>query len=426
MPSSAALLWDESFLWGLIACRALKGLSLDFSLVTSEDIKQGALEGKRLLYVPGGWASNKLASLGDEGARRIKKFVEGGGSYIGVCGGAGLATSEGIGLLDIKRRPLEERVPSLSGKIMARAVSPHPFWNGITGKSETKRKTKAKAKSKTKSPFFHIWWPSQFKPEDPSIKIVASFEQATQAAFSSDLNVGSVHDWKALEAEYRLNLDPERMHGEPLALEGACGAGRVFLTLIHLDTPRDANGAKALQNLWMHLGGEKIKAGDKERRLLHSAGRSSLSKGLLAPVEELFELGRRNFLWFKEGWIVRWRRGIRGLEYFTLYELVKELAQRVESQSSKKRAILSERREYDVESLIAELRGFADKAGRLLMLERMALQRGETLTFSRASDPEMASLRAELFSNAKSHGGEFKEVLGKVDGILFEYLKHEF
>ena len=396
MPSRAALLWDESFLWGLIAYRALKGRSLDFSLVTSADIKQGALNGRRLLYVPGGWASNKLAALGDDGAREIKKFVEGGGSYIGVCGGAGLATSEGIGLLDIKRRPLSERVPSLSGKIRARVVSAHPFWDGIRGEC----------------PFFHIWWPSQFKPADPSVKVVASFEQAAPGAFSSDLNVSSVRNWEELEAEYKLNLDPSRMLNEPLALEGAYGAGRVFLTLIHPDTPHDSNGAKALQNLWMHLGGEEKKEGAMSLSF-------PLFRGLLAPVEELFDIGARNFLWFREGWTIRWRRGIRGLEYFTLYELVKELARRVG------RSGMPEGRPGGIESLIVELRGFTEKAERLLLLERRALQRGEPLTFSKASDPEMAGLRAQLFSSAKSHGGEFKKVLEKVDGILYGYLKHD-
>ncbi|MDA8090048.1 MAG: BPL-N domain-containing protein [Nitrospiraceae bacterium] len=408
MSSKAALLWDESYLWGLIAYRALKKLSLDFSLITSDEIKHGALDGGRLLYVPGGWASNKFASLGNEGAQKIKEFVKNGGSYIGVCGGAGLATSEGLGLLDIKRRPLNERVPSLSGKIRAKIVSAHPFWNGLKGHS----------------PLFNIWWPSQFKIEDPSIKVIASFDGPSPGAFSSDLNVGSVRDWDALEAEYKLNLNPGRMRGEPLALEGAYGAGRIFLTLIHPDTPNDPNGEGALKNLWEYLGGERSEGKGKEiKKTVFFPGRQNgngiLKRKLLAPVKELFDLGSRNFLWFKDGWIVRWRRGVRGLEYFTLYELVKELARRVGQ------APASVEQQVEIESLIPELRGFTEKAGRLLMLERLALQRGEALTFSKASDPDMAVLREKLFSNAKSHGGRFKELLDKVDRVLYGYLKRE-
>ena len=37
-----------------------------------------------------------------------------GGSYLGFCGGAGLATMDGMGLLNVKRKPTKERVPSLS------------------------------------------------------------------------------------------------------------------------------------------------------------------------------------------------------------------------------------------------------------------------------------------------------------------------
>ncbi len=406
-------MWDESYLWGLIAYRALKKLSLDFSLVTSGDIKQGALEGRRLLYVPGGWASNKLEALGEDGARQIRRFVEGGGSYIGVCGGAGLATSEGIGLLDIKRRPLDKRVPSLSGKVRVKMGSPHPFWDGIGGRD----------KNKKQNPVFHIWWPSQFKPEGPSIKVVASFGQATPEAFSSDLNVGCISDWGVLESEYKINLDPGKMLDEPLALEGAYGAGRVFLTLIHLDTPGDPNGEKALQNIWKHLGGEKterVKSPETPHKPAGGLFPPSLSKGLLAPVEELFDTGAKNFLWFRDGWTVRWRRGVRGLEYFTLHELVKELAQRV-----KNPAPPGVRRE-ELEALIDGLRVFAQKAGRLLLLERLALQRGHSITFSKASDPHMCSLREELFASAKSHGGEFKKLLGQADGILYKYLRPEW
>ena len=40
-----AFLWDESFLWGLMAHKALKGLRLPFDLVTAEEIQAGGLAG---------------------------------------------------------------------------------------------------------------------------------------------------------------------------------------------------------------------------------------------------------------------------------------------------------------------------------------------------------------------------------------------
>ena len=401
-PSRAGLLWDESFIWGLISFRALREkLSVDFELLTSDDIRAGRLSGLGLLYVPGGWASNKMKALGKEGAGSIREFVAAGGCYMGICGGAGLATSEGLGLLSITRRPLKERVPSLSGRIRA-GISPHPAWNGIRGKK----------------PEFHIWWPSQFVPEDPAIKVLARFEGAADDAFSSDISVKDVQDFAALEEVYGLNLDPGRMLKDPLVLEGGCGRGKVLASLIHFDTPGDRNGLKALGNLFDYFGVGRAKVKDAKkipRRSGKNAGKN-LAWELMAPVEDIFRFGERNFLWFRRGWLIQWRRGVRGLEYFTLYEMARELAMRLEEDMPG---------EYvdEVLSLAGGLSGFGRKAKRLLMLERMALQEGEALTFSRAENPEIQGLRMEMFSNSKSHGGEFKALLDKADRLLYALLK---
>ena len=69
---ACALLWDESFAWGLMARQALAEAGLPFDLLRSEDICGGALSRYRMLYVPGGWASQKLIALGDRGQDRDK------------------------------------------------------------------------------------------------------------------------------------------------------------------------------------------------------------------------------------------------------------------------------------------------------------------------------------------------------------------
>ena len=402
----AALLWDESNLWGLVAIRALRKAGLSFSLMNSADIRGGALEnaGYRLLYVPGGWAKNKLSALGADGAAMIRRFVESGGMYAGVCGGAGLATNEGLGLLNLRRLPLKERVPSLSGKIKA-GIVPHPVWAGI------------------RRPEFHIWWPSQldFKPEESCapIRMLASFEAPMAGTFSSDLPVAdfSPADIDRLERLYSLNLDPARMAGAPLVMEGAFGAGRVFITLIHFDTPGDRNGGLALRNLWEYAGcGKAPRAGDgkKEGPKGFFLRRPSTLKELAAPMEELYRFGLRNFLWFPRGWVIQWRRGVRGLEYFTLREMTREFLASMPGPSISR---------AETAGLARDLRLFAEKAKALLTLERLALQEGRPLTFSSASSGEMAALRTELFGNAKSHGGAFKALLDRVDALLYGRLK---
>ncbi len=388
MRSKAALLWDESFLWGLMAYRALEECGLDFTLINADDIRKGALSGRGLLYVPGGWASNKLKALGEEGARAVRDYVSHGGAYVGVCGGAGLATGEGLGFLAIKRKPLRERVPSLSGPVRLR-LTPHPAWAGV------------------EEPVFNIWWPSQFVCGDESVRELARFESAAGEAFSSDLGVGDVgpSGWDELEERYGLNLDPEKMAGDPLVLEAEFGRGKVLASLVHFDTPGDENGALVLKNLWQYFG-----AGESENKGPRRTGKPSGET--FALVEELFNFGLRNFLWFQRGPLIQWRRGIRGLEYYTLYVLVRELSSYVPNPGGEK-----------MKSLGEDLAVFAEKAKRLLMLERLALQRGERITFSEAEDPDVLKLRDELFSRSKSYGGFFKDIINKVDALLYERLK---
>ena len=67
---SCALLWDESFLWGLMAWRALKEAGLPFDLLRSEDIREGALSRYRMLFVPGGGRRTRSTPLGIRGGKR--------------------------------------------------------------------------------------------------------------------------------------------------------------------------------------------------------------------------------------------------------------------------------------------------------------------------------------------------------------------
>lgn len=399
MISEVAFLWDESFLWGLIAYDALIANNLPFELLRAKDIKRGVLRDYKMLFVPGGWASNKLKALGKEGIKEIRDFVRNGGNYLGICGGAGLATLDGIGLLDVKRVPRDKRVPSFNGRI-GLYLNEHPIWNSLVDQ------------------VFYIWWPSQFLLSNRSIGILATYDKALPDSFSSDLNVGDVEqhgNWAELEDLYRINLNPERLMGEPAVIEGRFGNGKVILSMVHFDTPYDKNGSLVLRNLWEYLGGK------------HSSQAISLGEGnlqsALSPVikeiesltEELIDLGMRNFLWFwRHPVLLQWKRGVRGLEYCTLYRMVKEFSKL----SNRLTAV-------DIE-MLKVIRGllipFVDKAKRLLMKERIAMQKGP-ITYERCDDPEIQSLRRELFGDSKSHGGIFKEILDRIDDLLYRLLK---
>jgi hypothetical protein len=51
---AVAFLWDESFLWGLMAYKALKHNNLACELIRSDDIKRGQLKNYKMLFVTGG------------------------------------------------------------------------------------------------------------------------------------------------------------------------------------------------------------------------------------------------------------------------------------------------------------------------------------------------------------------------------------
>ncbi len=133
--------WDESFIWGVMTYRALKEAGLSFRLVSARDIRTGALLNCAVLLVPGGWSSNKIKALGDTGAARIRQFVNEGGTYTGFCGGAGMATLQGLALLDVERVSTDRRVPSFNGRIRL-ILKNCALWEDI------------------QDPLFYAWWPS--------------------------------------------------------------------------------------------------------------------------------------------------------------------------------------------------------------------------------------------------------------------------
>jgi hypothetical protein len=431
--SNVAFLWDESFLWGLMAYKALKKINLPFDLVRSADINNGALDHYKMLFVPGGWASNKSRMLDDSGIMAIRRFVESGGSYLGFCGGAGLATQakSGIELLDVQRKSTRERVPSFSGRIHLN-VNDHQIWEGLMQGSGGRGQGAGK---KTCGPdsslltlnsklIFHAWWPSQFVINENTVKSLASFGNALPDAFSSDVNIGDVAEsgnWDELEEVYQINLDPRRLYGEPAVIEGCYGKGRVVLSLVHFDTPEDINGQKVLIQLWEYLSGETEGAMDQR-----SGGKNNSTDSVSARCNltlhnvcsELISLGERNFLWFwRNSMLLQWRRGVRGLEYNTLYIMMKEISEIMDNKNDRDMLQYAPA----LESMKDRLHDLVERAKKLLILERHALLKGP-ITYIKCDDPEIQRLRKDLFGDAKSHGGMFKGVLDEVDGLLYELL----
>jgi glutamine amidotransferase-like uncharacterized protein len=75
----------------------------DVKKITAKKIRAGDLKDFDLLIHPGGAASKQGSTLGEDGRAAVKRFVERGGGFIGICAGAYLASAEypwSLGLLD--------------------------------------------------------------------------------------------------------------------------------------------------------------------------------------------------------------------------------------------------------------------------------------------------------------------------------------
>jgi putative intracellular protease/amidase len=418
-----ALLWDESHLWGVMARRALGEAGLPYDLLRSEDIRGGALSRYRMIFVPGGWASNKIGALGEPGSEEIRRFVAAGGGYLGICGGAGMATESGLGLLPVRRRPSKERVPSFSGPIRL-SCGEHAIWQDV------------------ETPVFSAWWPSQFLVTDRHVRVLARYEEAQADAFSSDVPVadGGVVGWPDLERRYGILLDPARLRGEPGVVEGRFESGRVVLSLVHFDTPGDRNGAVVLRNLWRYLAScspchPPTGGGGERGASLRDVPQEALQslEEIQAAVAGLIAAGARHFLWYwRNPLLLQWRRGIRGLEYSTLAVMIGEVARCLRSPDAPDLrgrwalppSIDPSRLSEDLREIRGQLVPFCEKAKRLLVRERFAMM-AAPLSPVECADREISSLRAELFAAAMSHGGLFKRLIDRVDSLLYDLIRGE-
>lgn len=75
------------------------------TIVKGTDIAGGVLKDHDVVVFTGGSGSKQAATLGDAGRQQVRDFVEKGGGYIGICGGAYLACSGfswGLGVLDAR------------------------------------------------------------------------------------------------------------------------------------------------------------------------------------------------------------------------------------------------------------------------------------------------------------------------------------
>lgn len=78
---------------------------LTVSRIKPEEIRTSALEKFDVVLFPGGSGSKQGQALDEEGRKQVRRFVEQGGGYVGICAGSYLATCDytwSLHILDAK------------------------------------------------------------------------------------------------------------------------------------------------------------------------------------------------------------------------------------------------------------------------------------------------------------------------------------
>jgi len=324
--SSIHIYWDESHFWGLLVTRALSAWGIPHRLVRGSEIADGALAGKsgsgtnevpKALIVPGGRAKGKTDRLGIPGMDAICDFVHGGGTYLGFCGGTGLALTGpySLGLSPWSRQGYRNRLHHfLSGHVEADLNAAHPLVpEGMD------------------SGLLPVWWPGRFAPQDDSVTVLARYGKPGPDFWVADLNLstlpkGTMTDWENL---YGIHLRPDFMEGLPCVTANDFGRGKVILSYAHLETPASPQANQWLLHI-LNLALDAPLATDGPVPPWDVAARpvkwdDSVLLDARKAMESIIATGTDHFLLFwRNPWLLGWRRGIPGAGINSLYSLICE------------------------------------------------------------------------------------------------------
>lgn len=427
------VLWDESHLWGLLVLRALRALGVSHVILRAHDIAEGALSGKSaafggskggasvppaLVIAPGGWARGRALRLGRRGMDALREFVAAGGSYLGFCGGAGLALTgarpdESLGLCPWGRMGFAGRLQHFLSGHARLALAPGeqlglPCAHALLAP---------------------VWWPAQFAPpptggkgsdgkgDDGGVTVLARYAGLGDDFWVADLELSRIpaealSDWENL---YGVQIRPDFLTGRPAVITGRFGAGRYVLSYPHLETPESLEA-----NLWLsHLLRELADASCSPSDTLPPwpLGREAVRwddpalAAARAALERAIGLGQDHLLLFwRNPWLLGWRRGIPGPGINSLLAMVCE----AQSQAPTEAALDYWRGRGPEFARLAQL--FCSGLAGLLLAERLDMT-------VRATDSEQAftaslrETRRALFGVAPATGGLCGELLGMLEEL---------
>jgi hypothetical protein len=403
--SKIHILWDDSSIWGVLMLRAALAWELPFRLVRGADIASGVLERDRpaALLVPGGAARSKQAALGASGVAALRGYVSGGGLYLGVCGGAGLGLSDGgLDLCPWCRRPFKNRMQHfLSGHMHVQPARGHELVPDEL----------------PDEPLLPVWWPARFAYEPlDSIDVLATYAEPGHDVWVADLSLrklpaAALDEW---EETYGVELRPRFLRGAPAVITGTFGAGRYVLSYAHLETP-----ASPAANAWLaHILRLALNDGRTRDRLpawilgdetprWDDPFLTETARSLAAVIATGLD---HHLLFWRNPWLLGWRRGIPGLALNSLYVLALQAAARTPT---------PEARTYwanEGPAFMELFRSFKKELSGYLLAERLAM----TLANAPGA-PEISGLkerRTRLFGPPSWSGGPAGELVHHLEELV--------
>lgn len=412
--------------------RALQEFEVPLKLVRAQEISQHLHSGKSpsALIVPGGTARLKSKALGASGIAAIRSFVEGGGHYLGFCGGAGLGlnSKDGLALCPWERDSIRDRLQHLVSGHM------HVTLPQRSQERETSLQhylvPDALESTPARSTTLPVWWPGRFcvgqsgQAGREKVEILAAYSTAGPDFRVADLPLdtlppGTLQAW---EKAYGIRIGTDFMRGQPCIIHARKGQGSYTLSYSHLETPDSPDANLWLAHLLQRLGGVNPRANSQGDWTLQpwDVGNmpllwqdATLLKALEA-MEGLFELGREHGLFYqRSSWLIGWRTGIPGSNMNNLLLGLKVLLS-VEP-TEKVQRLWKTMQPGFAEKVAA----FKERVSHLLLAERLAATLAKTAPEA-ISLADLQARRLELFGPPMEGGGLYLEIWQVLDALLSE------
>ena len=173
-------------------CR--KRLKLPYRYINSEDILDGVLQGKNIFVMPGGADLPYCKNLNGIGNKKIRKFIEDGGFYIGICAGAYYACRR----INFKGKDYDVRGDRELGLFEGTAEGSLPFLTDGNYFSDDGAESKAmislKFKEKLSEEYFYYHGGPVFIPDsiiNHRYGVIAKYEDNTPAVIKGKIGKGN-------------------------------------------------------------------------------------------------------------------------------------------------------------------------------------------------------------------------------------------